>query len=143
MATVIRPPDAMAATSPALCSPSELDVAALKRSVQRQLGDPAAALARCRRRLAPQLDEIMAATARGAAVWPVVPFDAVADGHLAPAAREAVHRRGCVVVTGTVSRGDAERWDDELHETIASLGLVVPPTDVGEPSILPVFWSSA
>src|SRR5215204_5482034 len=103
----------MAATSPARRSPAELDVAALKRSLRARLGDPATALARCERDLVPELDEIASDASAGAAVWPVVPFDAVADGRMAPAAREAVRRRGCVVVTGTVSRREAERWDDD------------------------------
>src|SRR6476620_9862143 len=61
--------------------------------------------------LTEQVEEIEAAKARGANVWPVVDYADIAAGTVTPETIELLHKRGCVVIRGHFKRDQALGWD--------------------------------
>jgi len=109
-------------------------------------GDIADLLAELRTAMEGRVAEIIAQRDAGEPVFPVIDFDEVLDGRVAPAMTDEVRRAGCVVLRGTFDRAEAEAWDAELADYIERNAfrdrfLEKHPGAVDGSRIWPVYWS--
>lgn len=114
--------------------------------------DPAGALAEARRLVTAEINDVVSRRERGEAVWPVVEFSDLLDGSVPLGSRQAISRRGCVVVKGTFPRSQAEDWDSQLRSYLEDNDFdhkyrylddgVFAALAASRPSIFPVYWST-
>lgn len=129
-------------------------IAAVKAHLRRQLGDPRDAFAVATADMQVAVDEIVAereSSAEGASVVPTVDFSDVATGRVDATTREAIARRGCVVVRRTFPRDQAVAWDGEVAAYLERNEFAAGDRSVddgifaglaaGTPPILDVYWS--
>ena len=90
-------------------------VAALKRSVSDALARFAAVDAAVRA----EISDVAAMAADGVSPVPQVEWAAILGGTAPAGLRDLIRRRGCVVVRGVFSRGQAAAWDAELGAYLA------------------------
>ena len=77
-------------------------------------------LAELREHVVREVAAIEAARASGAPVIPELGAAQVLDGRAPAATVEAIHRTGCVVIRGVVDRAEAEAWDAEIADYVAT-----------------------
>ncbi len=103
-------------------------------------------------RVRDEVDDIVAAKARGEAVWPVIDYGDIADGAVDSEQLARLRRRGCLVVRGHFERDQALAWDRGIVGYVESNGFFEgyrgPADDffgtVGsKPEIYPIYWSHA
>ena len=103
-------------------------------------------------RVRAEVDDIVAAKARGETVWPVVDYGDIADGTVDGEQLARLRRRGCLVVRGHFEREQALAWDRGIVGYVESNRFFEryrgPADDffgtVGsKPEIYPIYWSHA
>jgi hypothetical protein len=122
-----------------------------KAQLRARIGDASAVIAEVEESIRAEVASVVAARRAGRPVWPVVDFSDVAAGTVPGEAVEAIRARGCVVVSGTFPRHQAEAWDAALArytqenrfaETYQAIDDgVFGGLAAGQPSIYPVYWS--
>ena len=99
-----------------------------------------------------EVDDIVAAKARGETVWPVIDYGDIADGAVDGDQLARLRRRGCLVVRGHFEREQALAWDRGIVRYVESNRFFEryrgPADDffgtVGsKPEIYPIYWSHA
>lgn len=99
-----------------------------------------------------EVDEIVAAKARGEAIWPVVEYADLEAGTVPASTLELLRRRGCLVVRGHFEREQALKWDQDIVEYVESNQFFENYRGPGDdffgsvgskPEIYPLYWSSA
>jgi len=104
------------------------------------------------RRVGEQVAEIVAATERGEAIWPVVEYADVAAGTVPAETVALLRRRGCLVVRGHFDREQALAWDRGIVDYVEGNGFFEAYRGPGDdffgsvgstPEIYPVYWSPA
>ncbi len=99
-----------------------------------------------------QVEEILAAKARGETVWPVIDYADIAAGTVTADQLAHLRRRGCLIVRGHFNRDQALGWDRGIVNYVESnrfFDTYRGPADdffgsVGsKPEIYPVYWSPA
>ncbi len=103
-------------------------------------------------RVRTQVEEIVAAKARGEAVWPVVEYADIAAGTVSADDLAKLRRRGCLVVRGHFSREQALAWDADIVGYVESNRFFENYRGPGDdffgsvgskPEIYPIYWSPA
>ena len=103
-------------------------------------------------RVSGQVDEIVAAKARGESVWPEIDYADIAAGTVAPEQLALIQRRGCLVVREQFERQQALAWDRDIvdyvernhfFETYRGPGDDFFGSVGSRPEIYPIYWSSA
>ncbi|HTC69236.1 MAG TPA: YbiU family protein [Acidothermaceae bacterium] len=104
------------------------------------------------RRVTAAVEEVLSAKARGEAIWPVIEYADIAAGTVSTEAREALHRRGCLVVRGHFERSQAQAWDRGIVDYVESNQFFENYRGPGDdffgsvgskPEIYPIYWSPA
>ena len=72
-----------------------------------------------RGRMQIEVDAVIAEQANGSA-WPTVDFADVRSGAVDPALLDRVRRRGCLIMRSTFDRDQAETWDEEVADYLAT-----------------------
>jgi hypothetical protein len=100
-----------------------------------------------------EVAEIQAVRARGEEVWPVLEYADIESGRVSPETLALLKRRGCVVVRGHFSRGQAKAWDADVVDYVESNRFFESysgPADdffgdleMSKPEIYPIYWSKA
>jgi hypothetical protein len=104
-------------------------------------------LAATRADLERELATLTAEIADGVAPIPEVEADVLAAGGDLAATRDAIRRRGCVVVRGTFEHGQAEAWDRELGDYLDRnrfddlVAERAPEAAAGGSRIWGIYWS--
>ena len=103
--------------------------------------------------LTERVEEIEDAKARGETIWPVIDYADIEAGTVSPEAVEHLHRRGCVVIRGTLRARPGARLGPGHRRLRRAQRLLRRPTagpaddffgSVGSrPEIYPVYWSTA
>jgi hypothetical protein len=103
-------------------------------------------------RVRTQVEEIVAAKARGEAVWPVVDYADIAADTVPADDLAKLRRRGCLVVRGHFSREQALAWDAGIVDYVESNRFFENYRGPGDdffgsvgskPEIYPIYWSPA
>ena len=125
----------------------------MKQHLRAQIGDVQAVFNRLTAKITARLEEIEALKARGEDVWPVIPFNDIAQGKVSEAQREAIKRRGCAVIKGHFSRERALAWDNAMLEYLdrnhfddvykGPGDTFFGSLDASRPEIYPIYWSQA
>lgn len=126
-------------------------IGAAKAELRAQIGDVDAAYRRVLDHLTPLIDEVVALRDAGRPVWPELDYARIAAGDVTDAEREAIRRRGCLVVRGHFPRDEALAWDRRLEEYVDAndFGALYRgagddffgTTTASKPSIYPIYWS--
>ncbi|MFT4219831.1 MAG: DUF1479 domain-containing protein [Microbacterium sp.] len=104
------------------------------------------------KRVAAQVDEIVAALERGENVWPVVEYADIAAGTVPAETVDLIRRRGCLVVRGHFERDQALQWDQDIVDYVESNRFFENYRGPGDdffgsvgskPEIYPIYWSPA
>jgi hypothetical protein len=104
------------------------------------------------RQMRAEVDEIVAARDRGAAVWPVIDYADIEAGVVPAEAEALLRRRGCLIVRGHFERDQAEAWDQGVVDYVESNHFFENYRGPGDdffasvrsrPEIYPVYWSPA
>lgn len=115
--------------------------------------DVAASLSALTERVRQEIDAVLDEIARGGTGIPELPYDAIAEGTVTGAEREAIRRTGCVIIRGVFPRAQAEAWNRELGDYIdandyytkakAKAGLDKYFSDLKDavPQIFGLYWS--
>src|SRR3712207_9203512 len=90
-----------------------------KSTLRARIGDYAGAFARAEEAMRAEVADLAARREAGEEIWPVVQFSDIAAGTVPAELVEAVRRRGCAIVKGTLPRVRAEQWDAELVSYLA------------------------
>lgn len=140
-------------TAPTLPEDVPASIRQAKSDLRTLIGDPAAAYERTMEILRPLIDEIADLHARGETAWPEVEYADLAAGRLTDADRDAIRRRGCVVIRGHFPHDQALAWDASLEEYVESNGFFDAYRGPGDdffgtmsasrPAIYPIYWSPA
>ncbi len=125
----------------------------MKQHLRAQIGDVQAVFNRLTAKITARTEEIEALKARGEDVWPVIPFNDIAQGKVSEAQREAIKRRGCAVIKGHFSRERALAWDNAMLEYLdrnhfddvykGPGDTFFGSLDASRPEIYPIYWSQA
>lgn len=127
-------------------------IAAAKRLLRGQ-GDTKAAFDSVRSAMLREVQAIRAATDRGDSVIPEVSHTKIAAGDVPEATRRAIRHRGCAIVRGVFDRAQAQDWNAELGDYIASNDYVAKAQakagidqyfsalDASRPQIFGLYWS--
>jgi Protein of unknown function (DUF1479) len=99
-----------------------------------------------------EVEDIVAASQAGEAIWPVIDYADIASGTVPAQARALLRRRGCLVVRGHFTRDQARAWDKDIvnyvegnqfFENYRGPGDGFFDSIGGRPEIYPVYWSNA
>ncbi|WP_372349114.1 DUF1479 domain-containing protein [Streptomyces sp. KL116D] len=126
--------------------------AALRSRIEASGRTVAEVFAAAERRVEARIAEIEADRERGDQVWPVLEYDAIRAGAVAPDDVAKLRRRGCLVVRGHFPREQALDWDADIvdyvkrnrfFETYRGPGDDFFGSVGSKPEIYPVYWSQA
>jgi len=119
----------------------------------RGLSDTAATFQSVRSAMLKEVDQIAAAQASGQSVIPELNYRQIADGTVSDAARAAIRHRGCAIIRNVFDRKQAEDWNGEIGEYIATndyltkakqkagLDTYFSGLAAGAPQIYGLYWS--
>lgn len=115
--------------------------------------DVAAAFASVRESMRAEVEVLLNDIAKGRPSIPEIDYAAIAGGTVTDAQRQAIRRRGALVVRGVYPRAQAEAWNEELGAYIdendyvaksqekAGLDQYFSKLDAGRPQIFGLYWS--
>jgi hypothetical protein len=123
----------------------------LKAQLRARIGDVEAAFAEVEAFIEAEVADIDATKARGAEVWPIIDYSAIAEGTVTDEQIGQVHRRGCLVVRGHFPEERARTWDRELVDYVERNDFDAKYRGPGDdffgtlaasrPEIYPIYWS--
>ena len=99
-----------------------------------------------------EVEDIVAASQAGEAIWPVIDYADIASGTVPAQARTLLRRRGCLVVRGHFTRDQARAWDKDIVSYVEGNQFFENYRGPGDgffdsigvrPEIYPVYWSNA
>ncbi|GMA42240.1 DUF1479 domain-containing protein [Mobilicoccus caccae] len=97
-----------------------------------------------------EVEQVEAELAAGENPWPVVQYDDIEAGTVAPELLEKIRRRGCAIVRGHFPREQAQEWDSRIVEYVESNDFFENYRGPGDdffgtvgskPEIYPIYWS--
>jgi hypothetical protein len=99
-----------------------------------------------------EVDEIVAAKARGETIWPVIEYADLAAGTVPAETLALLRKRGCLVVRGHFEREQALTWDRDIVDYVERNQFFENYRGPGDdffgsvgskPEIYPIYWSTA
>lgn len=125
----------------------------MKRELRAQIGDVQAVWDQLHNRLALRVQELKQRKAQNDAIWPVIPFDKVKNGHVTASQIAAIKKHGCAVIKGHFPRDTALGWDQAMLDYLAKNDFdkqyrgpgdsFFGSLEASRPEIYPIYWSRA
>jgi hypothetical protein len=127
-------------------------IRATKRELREQLPDVERVFAEVEEHVRREVEDVVAARARGLPVVPEIDFAAIRSGGVPEAATRDIRRRGAAIVRGVFPREQAAAWNDAIGEYLdrnqyrerpaeASVDGYFSALESGRPQIFGIYWS--